>query len=115
MIEPTELVKKVMPVKVEKPTSPLPATPVGEGQARAPAAKPAGDTQPASGTSVHLGTNAEQLRSAESSMANAPLVNAAKVAEIKQAISQGRFQVNSGAVADSLIKTVTDLINARKA
>lgn len=107
--------KKVIPVKVEKTTSPLPATPAGDGYARTPAAKPAGDTQPASSTTVHLGANAEQLRSAENSMANTPLVNAAKVAEIKQAISQGRFQVNSGAVADSLIKTVTDLINARKA
>jgi len=104
-----------MPVKVEKSTSSLPATPVGEGSARAPAAKHAGDTQPTSSTNVHLGASAEQLRSMESSMANTPLVNAAKVAEIKQAISQGRFQVNSGTVADSLIKTVTDLINARKA
>ena len=102
-------------MKVEKSTSPLPATPVGEGHARAPATKSAGDTQPPSSTNVHLGASAEQLRNVENSMANTPLVNAAKVAEIKQAISQGRFQVNSGAVADSLIKTVTDLINARKA
>jgi negative regulator of flagellin synthesis FlgM len=40
-------------------------------------------------------------------------VNATKVAEIKQAISEGRFQVNSGAVADSLIKSVTDLISSQ--
>ena len=102
-------------MKVEKSTSPLPATSVGEGSARAPAAKSVGNTQPAESATVHLGTSAEQLRNAENSMANTPLVNAAKVAEIKQAISQGRFQVDSGAVADSLIKTATDLINARKA
>ena len=48
-------------------------------------------------------------------MANAPLVNAAKVAEIKQAISEGRFKVDSSVVADSLIKSVTDLISAHKA
>lgn len=106
--------KKVMTVKVEKSSSSLPAIPVGEGHARTPVAKPGGDIQTVSGTSVHLGTTAEQLRSMENSMANTPLVNSAKVAEIKQAISEGRFQVNSGVVADSLIKSVTDLINSHK-
>ena len=48
-------------------------------------------------------------------MASAPLVNAAKVAEIKQAISEGRFKVNASAVADSLIQSVTDLISSHKA
>ena len=107
--------KKVMPVKVEKSTSSLPAAPVGEGHARTPAARPAGNTQAADATSVHLGASAEQLRNVENSMANTPLVNTAKVAEIRQAISEGRFKVNSGVVADSLIKSVTDLINSRKA
>lgn len=102
-------------MKVEKSTNSLPVTPVGEGHARTPVAKPAGDTQTASGTSVHLGATAEQLRNMENGMPNTPPVNAAKVAEIKQAISQGRFQVNSGAVANGLIKSVTDLINSHKA
>lgn len=100
-------------MKVEKSSKPLPAAPVGEGRARAPVAKPAGGTQP-DATSVQLNSNAGQLRSMESSMASAPLVNAAKVAEIKQAISEGRFKVNSSIVADSLIKTVTDLIKSQK-
>lgn len=106
--------KKVMTVKVEKSSNSPPAMPAGEGHARALVAKSAGDTQTASGTSVHLGATAEQLRSMENGMANTPSVSAAKVAEIKQAISEGRFQVNSGVVADSLIKAVTDLINSHK-
>jgi negative regulator of flagellin synthesis FlgM len=48
------------------------------------------------------------------SLSTTPLVNATKVAEIKQAISEGRFQVNSSAVADSLIKSVTDLISSQR-
>jgi negative regulator of flagellin synthesis FlgM len=88
---------------------------LGEAAARTPAAK-TGSNRPAStgaeGTSVHLGTSTAQLRSLESSAASAPLVDAQKVAEIKQAISEGRFQVNAGAVADGLIKTVSDLISA---
>lgn len=101
-------------MKIEKSSKPLPAA-ATEG--RTPAAKPADSAQPSatSGTSVHLGASAAQLQGMESSMANSPLVNAAKVAEIKQAISEGRFQVNSGIVADSLIKTVTDLISSHKA
>lgn len=101
-------------MKIEKSSKPLPAA-TTEG--RAPAAKPASNAQSpaASGTSVHLGATAAQLQGMESSMANSPLVNAAKVAEIKQAISEGRFQVNSGIVADSLIKSVTDLISSHKA
>lgn len=100
-------------VKIEKSSNPLPATSIGEGKAHAPAAK--ADSAQTGGTSVHLGAAAAQLQSMENSMADSPLVNEAKVAEIKQAISEGRFQVNSRAVADSLIKTVNDLISASKA
>lgn len=108
-----------MPVKIDKSSTSLPLAPAGEGKARAPIAK-SGDNAPSSaapapGTSVNLGTTSAQLRSMESSVANTPLVNASKVAEIKQAISEGRFQVNSSVVADSLIRSVTDLISSHKA
>jgi negative regulator of flagellin synthesis FlgM len=46
-------------------------------------------------------------------MVNTPVVDASKVAEIKQAISEGRFQVNSGVVAVRLIETVRDLIGGK--
>lgn len=102
-------------MKIDKSTKPLPVAPAGEGHARAPAAKSAGGGAQPSGTSVHLGTTSAQLLSMEASMADTPLVDAAKVTEIKQAISEGRFQVNSGVVADRLIETVKDLIVAHKA
>lgn len=103
-------------MKIEKSSKPLPLAPAGGGQTRAPAAKhESGAPAAASGTSVNLGTTAAQLRSMESSAASTPLVNSAKVAEIKQAISEGRFQVNPGVVADSLIKSVTELISSHKA
>ena len=38
--------------------------------------------------------------------------DAAKVAEIKSAIAEGRFEVNANAVATSLISTVQDLIRS---
>lgn len=103
-----------MPVKIDKSSNPLPASSIGEGKAKSPLAKPGDNAHVASGTSVNLGATSAQLRSMESSMANAPVVNAAKVAEIKQAISEGRFQVNASAVAGSLIQSVTDLISSHK-
>jgi negative regulator of flagellin synthesis FlgM len=104
-------------MKIEKTSKPLPASQIGESTSRNPAARPTGNQTAASGnsgTSVHLGSTTAQLRSIESSMASTPLVDANKVAEIKQAIAEGRFQVNSGVVADRLISTVQDLIAASK-
>jgi len=108
----------VITVKIDKSPKPLPVSSGGEGQARAPAAKPAGggaQSSSTAGTSVHLGATSSQLLSMETSMANTPVVDVAKVAEIKQAISENRFQVNSGVVADRLIETVKELISSHKA
>ncbi len=103
-------------MKIDKPGKPLPASLAGEGVAHAAAkgkSKPAPAAQQSRDTSVSLGSTAAQLHSMESNMANTPVVNAAKVAEIKQAIADGRFKVNSGVVADRLLETVRDLIGGR--
>ena len=104
-------------MKIDNSSSSLPLAPSGDGKARAPIAK-LGDNPPSpavSSTSVNLGTTSAQLRSTGGSETNTPPVNASKVAEIKKAISEGRFQVNSSAVANSLISSVTDLIAANQA
>lgn len=104
-------------MKIDKPAKPLPPARTGEAQTRASSAKQAAaspQSSGSSGTSVHLGSTSTHLLSMENSMANAPVVDAAKVAEIKNAISEGRFQVNSGVVADRLIDTVKELITAQK-
>ncbi len=104
-------------MKIDKPTvKPLPASSAGE---KATPASTKGkstllpSTELTSSTSVSLGTTAAQLNSMESSMVNIPVVDAGKVAEITKAISEGRFKVNSGAVADRLIESVRDLIGGR--
>jgi negative regulator of flagellin synthesis FlgM len=103
-------------VKIDKPIKPLPANPAGEGAAHAatkgksnppPAARQSGET------SVSLGSTAAQLHSMTSSMASTPSINAAKVAEIKQAIAEGRFKVNPEVVAERLLDTVRDLMGSR--
>jgi len=102
-------------VKIDKPSKPLPPIPAGEGVAHATNRGKAGaSTAPQhDNTSVSLGSTAAQLHSMESSMANTSVVNAAKVAEIKQAIADGHFKVNSEAIADSLLRTVRDLIDSK--
>lgn len=104
-------------MKIEKSGKPLPVSPATNGQTRAAGTQSSGTAQPATAdsTSVHLGETAGQLQSMQGTMANSPIVDAAKVAEIKQAISEGRFQVNSSVVADRLISSVRDLLGAQKA
>jgi negative regulator of flagellin synthesis FlgM len=108
--------EKIMTVKIDNSTIPLPLAPGREGKLRSPVAK-SGDSalSPATiGTSVNIGTTSAHLHSMENSAANSP-ANPSKIAEIKQAIADGRFQINSGAVADSLIKSVTSLIASQQA
>lgn len=100
-------------MKIDKPAKPLPNALTGESTLRTPAAKN-GPAPQQSSTSVSLGSTATQLNKMEASMANTPVVDAGKVAEIKQAISEGRFQVNSSVVADGLIASVRDLISNSK-
>lgn len=100
-------------MKIDKPGKALPVGSAGEPRGRVPTkgpSTPSASAQPASSTSVSLGSTAAQLSGLESSMTNTTIVDAGKVAEIKQAISDGHFKVNSGVVADQLIKTVRDLI-----
>lgn len=64
-----------------------------------------------SNDSVQLST---QLRNIEQNLANGEVFNAARVEEIKQAISEGHFVVNPEKVADRLLETVRDLIQSRQ-
>ncbi|HSG23345.1 MAG TPA: flagellar biosynthesis anti-sigma factor FlgM [Azonexus sp.] len=41
-----------------------------------------------------------------------PPVNTARIQEIKQAISEGRFKINPEAIADRLIVSARDLVNS---
>lgn len=98
-------------MKIDKPAKPISSN-LLEGTARAPAkgTQPSPAPQQPEATSVSLGSTAAQLRNLEGDIANAPVANAAKVAEIKQAISDGRFKVNADVVADKLLETVRNLI-----
>ena len=64
-----------------------------------------------SGVSVELSGLSSQLQALGVLQASGgEVVDAARVAEIKQAISEGRFKVNPDVVADGLLQAVGDLI-----
>jgi negative regulator of flagellin synthesis FlgM len=69
----------------------------------------------ANGEKVKLSSLSTQLKRAEASLKDVPVVDKARVEEIKQAIAEGKFKVNAEVVADKLIDTVKELLSTRKA
>lgn len=86
--------------------------PVGSGSVSGsrPKAEPAGARADAPAAEVKISTASAQLAGASS---GAP-VDGARIAEIKQAIAEGRFQINAEAIADGLIATARDLLNSQR-
>lgn len=80
-------------------------TPAGESRTVKSDSTSAPAKVPETGVSVELSGASTQLTSGE-------VVDAARVAEIKQAMSEGRFKVNPDVVAERLLQTVQDLITA---
>ncbi|HVY08456.1 MAG TPA: flagellar biosynthesis anti-sigma factor FlgM [Burkholderiales bacterium] len=70
--------------------------------------------KPQSGVSVDISGVSSQLQALGAQGSGSEVVDAARVSEIKQAISEGRFQVNPDVVADRLLQTVHELITAYK-
>lgn len=99
-------------MKIENSLNSFPPSSASDAPARTAQAKTAESQTPPEGVNVRLGSASSQLRSMEVDVANASAVDSKKVAEIKQAISEGRFQINSAAIADGLINDVEELINA---
>jgi negative regulator of flagellin synthesis FlgM len=79
----------------------------------------AGRTKPAEGNrkasasagdKVDLSSLSARLQDAGAAAANVPEIDAARVAEIKQAISEGRFQINPERIADGLLENVRQML-----
>ncbi|MGY2292083.1 flagellar biosynthesis anti-sigma factor FlgM [Pseudomonas sp. SDO528_S397] len=73
----------------------------GKSQPVSTQAEKAGASQ--SGESVHLSNEAQQLQKVTDSLRDQPVVNKARVAELKQAIADGSYKVDSNRVASKLL------------
>jgi negative regulator of flagellin synthesis FlgM len=59
---------------------------------------------PKAADQVTLTDSARSLQKIEEAVAQAPVVNAAKVASVKQAVQSGSYQIDAGRVADKLLQ-----------
>lgn len=82
------------------------------GRAKPAAAGPR-KTTATTGEQVELSSLSARLQDAGAS-ADTPVVDAARVAEIKQAISEGRFHINPERIADNLIASVRDMLSRQQ-
>jgi negative regulator of flagellin synthesis FlgM len=64
---------------------------------------------PQAGDTVTLTNSARSMQMIEAAVANAPVVNSAKVAAMKQAVNSGTYQVNAGQVADKMLQFEREL------
>jgi negative regulator of flagellin synthesis FlgM len=79
-------------------------------------AKKAASEQPVvTADSVELSSVSASMQAIEKGFADTPIVDTARVDEIKQAIANGHFKVDAGKVADRLLQTVQELIHSHKA
>lgn len=69
---------------------------------------------PSASVDVQVSSLGSQLQALERQMAGGEVIDAAKVAEIRQAISEGRLQINPDVIADRLLETVRELLRGGK-
>jgi negative regulator of flagellin synthesis FlgM len=87
-----------------------PVAPVKGSSSNAVAAEKQGETTGANAAAaqpsdqVTLTSSARSMQKLEETIAQTPVVNASKVAAVKQAISSGTYQIDSGRVADKLLQ-----------
>lgn len=81
------------------------------GRTRGPAATP---PRPESETGDRVDISSLSSHLQEVGAGQAP-VNGQRVAEIKQAIAEGRFQINPERIADGLLASVRDMLGRQEA
>lgn len=99
-------------MKIDGTLKPVSSAPANETRAR-PRAEAARSEQ--AEDQVALSPLSTTLAKAEAAIASTPAVDKARVAEIRQAISEGRFKIDANRIADGLIESVREMLDARTA
>lgn len=92
-------------MKIESSTNTTGTTLVKESRSQSSAKNVA-----TSGDAVQLSSLSTQLRASD----DGAVFDAARVSEIKQAISEGRFSINPEAIADRLIASAKELVSSQR-
>ena len=98
-----------MKIDANKPVS-QPNAANGPARARAGQGGAGPVASPSAGPQASTATTLSGAQNVEGVLASTPVVNAERVAEIKRAIAEGRFQVNPERIADGLLKSVQDML-----
>jgi negative regulator of flagellin synthesis FlgM len=97
-----------------KPVNEGQPSPGKSGQRAVANAAPSGASGASSANSISTNIQLSgQLQNIEKNLSKGEVFDAERVAEIKQAISEGRFTVNADKVADGLLDTVRELIRSK--
>lgn len=87
------------------------ATPLQPSGPDAKGGKQAGPTTgPVDGAPIRLSGLGGQLAHLETELASSPSFDAARVAEVRQAIVEGRYRVDAEAIADRLLAGAADFL-----
>lgn len=98
-------------MKIEGSLKSVGTPPSAENRQRSQAT---GRTAPAGGEDkVELSNLSASLNKADAAIASTPVVDRAKVEEIRQAISEGRFTINAERIADKLIGSVRQMLETQ--
>ncbi len=100
-------------MKIDSSIGKMPGLPASTAAANTPKPQEAGTATRSQPATVHMSGQLQQLER----QVGGGSFDAQKVQSIKDAIAEGRFQVDSSKVADGLLSTVKDLIrsNSRSA
>lgn len=99
-------------MKIEGSVKPVGGPLSGENRSR-PQADPGKPAPAGSDAKVEISSLSTSLGKAEAAMESTPVVDRARVDEIRAAISEGRFKVDAGRIADGLLDNVREMLDAR--
>lgn len=98
-------------MKIEGTLKPPGSAPVAEAREKRPASTTVAG---AADGKVELSSLSSSLNKAEAAMASTPEIDRSRVEEIRQAISEGRFKIDANRIADGLIDSVRQMLDAQK-